>query len=46
MAVTEHVMDHLAVACKVPVDVLRRSNMYKEGDAGESSQVGRERRWE
>ena len=32
MAVTEHVMDHLAVACKVPSDHLRRSNMYKEGD--------------
>lgn len=32
MAVAEHVMDHLAVACNVSGDVLRRMNMYKLGD--------------
>lgn len=32
MAVVEHVIDHLAVASKVPGDILRRSNMYKPGD--------------
>jgi len=32
MVVAEHVMDHLAVACGVPGDKLRRSNMYKVGD--------------
>jgi xanthine dehydrogenase/oxidase len=31
MAVTEHVMDHLALACKVSKDVIRRSNMYQVG---------------
>jgi len=32
MAVTEHVIDHLALACNVPGDCLRRNNMYKVGD--------------
>jgi xanthine dehydrogenase/oxidase len=32
MAIAEHVLDHLAVACKVSGDELRRSNMYSEGD--------------
>jgi len=34
MAVAEHIMDHLALATSVPVDRLRRLNLYKEGDAG------------
>ena len=33
MAACEHVMDHLALACKVPQDELRRSNMYQSGQA-------------
>lgn len=32
MAATEHVLGHLALACHVPIDVLRRSNMYQNGD--------------
>lgn len=32
MAANEHVMEHLALACNVPVDAFRRSNMYKVGD--------------
>lgn len=32
MAVAEHIAEHLSVACKVPPDVLRRTNMYKVGD--------------
>lgn len=33
MAVAEHIMEHLSVATHVPADTLRRSNMYKVGDA-------------
>ena len=33
MVVTEHIMDHLAIACKADPDQLRRSNMYENGDA-------------
>jgi len=33
IAACEHVIDHLALACKVPQDELRRSNMYKPGEA-------------
>lgn len=32
IVVAEHVMDHLALACNVSGDDLRRSNMYKDGD--------------
>jgi xanthine dehydrogenase/oxidase len=32
MAIVEQVMDHLALACNVSGDVLRRMNMYKNGD--------------
>ena len=31
MVIVEHVMDHLALACKVSADVLRRSNFYELG---------------
>jgi xanthine dehydrogenase/oxidase len=31
MAACEHVMDHLALACKVSSDEFRRKNMYKAG---------------
>ena len=31
MAICEHVMDHLATACGVSGDVLRRDNMYQNG---------------
>lgn len=31
-AVCEHIVEHLSVACKVPYDVMRRTNMYKNGD--------------
>jgi len=34
IAFAEHVMDHLALACRVPADILRRTNMYKDGDHG------------
>jgi len=30
LSACEHVIDHLAVACKVPKDVFRRSNMYDD----------------
>jgi len=33
MVVTEHIMDHLALACNVPGDQLRRDNMYTLDDA-------------
>ncbi|KAL9183361.1 hypothetical protein ACHAXT_005148 [Thalassiosira profunda] len=33
MVVTEHIMDHLAVACNVSGDKLRRDNMYTLRDA-------------
>ena len=32
MAACEHVMEHLAVACNVPMEQFRRSNMYKNGE--------------
>jgi xanthine dehydrogenase/oxidase len=32
MAACEHVMEHLAVACSVPMEQFRRSNMYKNGE--------------
>jgi xanthine dehydrogenase/oxidase len=32
IAACEHIVEHLSVACKVPYDVMRRSNMYKKGD--------------
>ena len=32
MTVAEHIMDHLATACNISGDELRRSNMYKIGD--------------
>jgi xanthine dehydrogenase/oxidase len=32
MVGVEHVMEHLALCCHVPVHVLRRSNMFKAGD--------------
>ena len=32
MAASEHVIEHLAVACNVPVEDLRRMNLYKDGD--------------
>lgn len=32
MVIAEHVMDHLATACGISGDLLRRSNMYKTGD--------------
>ena len=32
IVVAEQVMDHLALACHIPGDVLRRTNMYKNGD--------------
>jgi xanthine dehydrogenase/oxidase len=33
IAVCEHVVEHLSVACRVPYDVMRRSNFYKNGDS-------------
>uniref|UniRef100_A0A7S2YF81 Xanthine dehydrogenase n=1 Tax=Entomoneis paludosa TaxID=265537 RepID=A0A7S2YF81_9STRA len=33
IAANEHVLEHLALACNVPIDNLRRSNMYKNGDS-------------
>jgi xanthine dehydrogenase/oxidase len=32
MVIAEHVIDHLALACDVSGDELRRNNMYKDGD--------------
>lgn len=32
MAACENVIEHLAFACKVPVDKFRRNNFYKVGD--------------
>lgn len=32
MSIQEQVMDHLALACNISGDVLRRTNMYKNGD--------------
>lgn len=44
IAACEHVMDHLALACSVPKDIIRRANMYSENqtthfgmDVGQSS---------
>lgn len=33
MVIAEHVIEHLAVACDVPMDKMRRDNLYKEGDS-------------
>jgi xanthine dehydrogenase/oxidase len=33
MAVTEHVLEHLAVVCGVSMDKMRRDNMYKDGES-------------
>jgi xanthine dehydrogenase/oxidase len=33
IAVAEHIIDHLAVACNVSVDELRRGNLYEDGQA-------------
>jgi xanthine dehydrogenase/oxidase len=32
IVVAEHVLDHLAIACNISGDLLRRTNMYKDGD--------------
>ena len=32
IAICEHIMDHLASKAKIPVETLRRSNMYQESD--------------
>ena len=37
IAVSEHIIEHLSVACKVPYDVMRRINMY---DVGQSTPFG------
>ena len=31
IAVAEHIIEHLAIECQVPLDVMRRDNLYKEG---------------
>jgi xanthine dehydrogenase molybdopterin-binding subunit B len=31
--VAEHIIEHLALACKIPSDVMRRDNIYKEGQS-------------
>lgn len=33
MVVTEHVLEHLAVACGVHIDKMRRDNIYKDGES-------------
>lgn len=33
MVVAEHVVEHLAVACGVDIDKMRRDNIYKEGES-------------
>ena len=33
LATAEHILEHLAVICKVPIDVMRRENMYKGGQS-------------
>lgn len=33
MVVAEHVLEHLAVVCGVPMDKMRRDNIYKEGES-------------
>lgn len=33
IAVAEHILEHLAVECKVPFEVMRRNNMYKVGQS-------------
>eukprot|EP00934_Nitzschia_sp_Nitz4_P005451 Nitzschia sp. Nitz4//scaffold114_size70088//41625//46588//NITZ4_005981-RA/size70088-augustus-gene-0.6-mRNA-1//1//CDS//3329533435//5441//frame0 len=33
MVVAEHVLEHLAVACGVPMDKMRRDNLYKDGES-------------
>jgi xanthine dehydrogenase/oxidase len=32
MAIAEHIIDHLAVACRADPDQIRRDNMYRDGD--------------
>jgi xanthine dehydrogenase/oxidase len=48
MVAAEHVLDHLAVACNVGKGVLRRSNMYREGEATHFGQIlgeGKSGKW-
>jgi xanthine dehydrogenase/oxidase len=45
MTAVEHVMEHLAVVCKVPMEELRRSNMYKVGDSTHFGTVIGEESW-
>ena len=46
IAACEHVMLHLALACDVPVDTLRRSNMYKaEQSTPFGTILGNELKW-
>jgi len=33
MVIAEHVVEHLAVACGVSIDKMRRDNLYKDGDS-------------
>lgn len=33
MAIAEHVIEHLAVACGVHIDKMRRDNIYKDGES-------------
>lgn len=33
MAITEHILEHLAVVCGVNIDKFRRDNMYKDGES-------------
>lgn len=33
MVIAEHVIEHLAVVCNVPIDKMRRDNLYKDGDS-------------
>jgi xanthine dehydrogenase/oxidase len=33
MVIAEHVIEHLAVACDVPIDKMRRDNLYKDGES-------------
>jgi xanthine dehydrogenase/oxidase len=33
MVIAEHVIEHLALVCNVPIDKMRRDNLYKDGDS-------------
>jgi xanthine dehydrogenase/oxidase len=33
MVIAEHVIEHLALVCHVPIDKMRRDNLYKDGDS-------------